>query len=66
MEWIMSDPRKNKKYLIKVFGGDREIYKEFLELYDQAVDEGWFYPDEIAWIRFRKIYHETESGWMRI
>jgi len=62
----MYDPRKDKKFLLKVFGGDREVYKDFLKLYDEAVAEGSIIPQEIAWIRFREVYQETETGFTHV
>ena len=62
----MYDPRRAKKFLLKVFGGDREVYKDFLKLYDEAVAEGSIIPQEIAWIRFREVYQETETGFTHV
>ena len=62
----MYDPRKEKKFLMKIFGGDESIHKDFLTLYDEAVAEGSMIPQELAWIRFREVYQETETGWMRL
>ena len=62
----MPDPRKDKKFLLKVFGGDREMYKTLLRLYDEAVAEGSVIPDEIAFIRFREMHQETETGFARV
>lgn len=62
----MYDPRKEKKFLLKVFGGDREVYKDFLKFYDEAVAEGSVIPQELAWIRFREVYQEMEKGFARV
>ena len=62
----MADPRKEKKFLMKIFGGDRDVYKDFLKFYDEAVAEGSMIPDELAFIRFREVYQETDTGWMRL
>ena len=62
----MYDPRKEKKFLLRVFGGDREVYKDFLKFYDEAVAEGSIIPQEIAWIRFREVYQETETGFTHV
>ena len=62
----MADPRREKKFLMKIFGGDRDVYKDFLKFYDEAVAEGSMIPDELAFIRFREVYQETDTGWMRL
>ena len=64
----MADPRKEKKFLMKIFGGDRDV--SFLMITsdsnDEAVAEGSMIPDELAFIRFREVYQETDTGWMRL
>jgi len=61
----MANPRKLKKYYMKVFYGNEAIYKEFLKFYDQAVEEGSSIPEDVAWVRFREQYIDTDEGWVR-
>ena len=59
----MADPRKLKTlYLRKIFLGDKEIYDEFLKLYDKYVEEGSAIPEERAWIDFHQLYRVNEEG----
>lgn len=48
---------------MKIFFGDKELYKEFLELYDAAVDDESVYPEGAAMIQFRERYEEVDDGW---
>ena len=59
----MADPRTNKKYYMKVLNKDLELFKVFLSLYDEAVKEGSQIPEDVAWIRFRERYVNTDEGW---
>jgi len=61
----MADPRELKKYYMKVFHRNMAIYKEFLKLYDQAKKEGARFPEDVAWVRFREQYIDTDEGWVR-
>ena len=60
----MADPRKLRKYYMKVFFKNVDLYNEFLALYDQAVKEGSTIPEEVAMIRFREIWIEGDEGWI--
>jgi len=64
----MSDPREKraKRLYMKIFFGDKELYKEFLEYYDLAVEDGSQEPEEKAMITFREKYEDTEDGWQKI
>jgi len=61
----MPDPRERraKRLYMKVFGDDAELYKRFLELYDEAVADGSTEPEDKAMIMFRDEHEETEEGW---
>ena len=64
----MGDPRerKVKRFYIKhVFFGNEELYKEFLKHYDEAVADGSTSAEDMAMIRFRDKYEETDEGWIK-
>jgi len=64
----MADPRekRTKSLYMKVFFGDKDLYNEFLELYDAAVDDGSVNPEGVAMIHFRDKYVEIDEkpGWV--
>jgi len=61
--FTLSDPIKYKNiYLRHMFGGDKELYKFFVSLWKKAKEENAFFPINIAWIRFREVYKETDDG----
>ena len=60
----MADPRKLRKYYMKVFHKNVELYNEFLSLYDEAQKEGSAIPEQLAMIRFRERYVEGDEGWV--
>jgi len=53
-----------KKYYMKLFRGDKDLYKEFLSLYDRAVEKGSAYPRQLAMIWFREKYTEISGRWV--
>lgn len=61
----MSDPREKraKSLYMKIFFGDKDLYDEFLQLYDAAVADGSVSPEDVAMIHFRDKYQETDDGW---
>jgi len=61
----MANPRELKKFYMKVFEKNEDLYKEFLRLYDEAIKEGSSIPTDLAWIRFKEKYREDdEEGWV--
>lgn len=60
----MANPRKLRKYYMKMFFKNIDLYNEFLALYDEAVKEQSTIPEEVAWIRFRDKYIEGEEEWI--
>jgi len=62
----MADPRerKAKRLYMKIFFGDKELYKEFLELYDNAVSNDSVDPESAAMVHFRDRYLDTDDGWV--
>lgn len=62
----MANPRELKKFYMKIFQGNEEIYQIFVKLYDQAVEDGSAIPEEVAWIQLRKRYIETDEGWVEL
>ena len=59
----MNEIKKLKKYYMKIFDRNNILWKEFLKLYNEAVAEGSEIPAEVAMIRFREKYIETDMGW---
>ena len=59
------NPRKLRKYYMKVFYGNKELFKVFLRFYDEAVKEGSVVPEDVAWVQFREQYIDTDEGWVR-
>ena len=59
------NPRELRKYYMKVFYGNEELFKIFLKFYDEAVKEGAAVPEDVAWVRFREHYIDTDEGWVR-
>ena len=64
----MADPREKraKKFYMKIFFDDKDLYKIFLEYYDKAVEEDSAEPEAKAMIMFRDEYEEIEDGWRKI
>jgi hypothetical protein len=60
---LQSDPRKFKKFYMKVLR-NKDLYKEFLEIYDEVVEEGSPIPVKITWIRFRERYKSEDGNWV--
>ena len=64
----MMDPRdkNDKKFYMKVFFNNKDLYDEFLELFDAAVEDGSTKPEDIAMIHFRDKYVEIDEkpGWI--
>ena len=60
----MANPRKLRKYYMKLFQKNVELYNEFLGLYDEAVKEGSAIPEQLAMIRLREHWVEGDEGWI--
>lgn len=59
------DPRDNKWLWLKhIFGGDQELYDNYVKLFDEARASGSMLPNEQAWIIFRQRYRELPHGWI--
>lgn len=56
---------RKERALLKVFGGDKKVLKRYNQLRREAEKEGSPIPDDMAFIRLRQEYEETESGWMK-
>jgi len=62
------DPRepKAKNMLLRhVFHRNKALYDEYVKYHDEAVEAGSGIPDVQAWIKFRKHWTETSTGWRK-
>lgn len=51
-----------RKFYMLVFNNRKELYDEFLKLYNEAVEAGSTMPEDIAMIKFRDRWMEGEDG----
>lgn len=51
-----------RKIYMQVFDNRKELYDEFLKLYNQAVKDGSTMPEDIAMIKFRDRWTEGDDG----
>lgn len=51
-----------RKFYMLLFNNRKELYDEFLKLYNEAVAAGSTIPEDIAMIKFRDRWMEGDDG----
>ena len=61
-----SSPIKFRKFYLKhIFNKNKEAYNDFVKAYEKALSEARVFAVNVAWIYFRELWYESDSGWMK-
>lgn len=56
-----------EKAVLKLLNKDKELFKRWKELKQKATEEGYVFTSDIAWIKFKELYAQTDDGeWIEI
>jgi len=58
-------PKTRRLLLKSIFFDHQEWFDVYLKFYGDALDTDSVIPHEVAMIKFRELYAETPTGWVK-